>query len=78
MRNNQNELNPEQMEQATGGYVVNDQAANQCWVVRQDGTVIGQAPGLEQAKEFAKGFSASDQVLTPEEYKNLFGRDLIW
>ena len=34
--------------------------------------------GLEKAEEFAKAYGESTRVVSKEEYKNLFGRDLVW
>ena len=43
-----------------------------------DGTVIAPVPGKEKAKEFAKAFSVSQQIMTKEEYERHFGRKLVW
>lgn len=72
------ELNLNEMEKVSGGFVVEDTMANKYWVVRQDGSVIAPAPNKEQAIEFAKAFSTSGTVITREEYKKRFGRDLVW
>ena len=48
------------------------------WIVMQNGTVKGYAPTKEQAKEFAKAFGASTDILTLEGYKKKFGHDLKW
>ncbi len=76
--NNAREINLNEMEKVNGGYVVNDAANNKFWIVRQDGSVIAPAPSLEKAQEFAKDFHTSPSVMTMEEYKKHFGRDLIW
>ncbi len=72
------ELNLEAMEKASGGFVVSDSETNKFWIVRQDGSIIGPAPTMEQAIEFAKPFGESTTVLSKEEYKVRFGRDLVW
>ena len=76
--NNAREINLNEMEKVNGGYVVDDAANNKFWIVRQDGSVIAPAPSLEKAQEFAKEFQTSPSVMTMEEYKKHFGRDLIW
>ena len=76
--NNAREINLNEMEKVNGGYVVNDAANNKFWIVRQDGSVIAPAPSLEKAQEFAKEFQTSPSVMTMDEYKKHFGRDLIW
>ena len=76
--NNTKELNLSEMEKVNGGYVVNDEANSKYWIVRQDGSVIAPAPSLEKAQEFAKDFQTSPSVMTMEEYKKHFGRDLVW
>lgn len=75
---NTREINLDEMEKVSGGYVVNDEANSKYWIVRQDGSVIAPAPSLEKAQEFAKEFQTSPTVMTMEEYKKHFGRDLIW
>ncbi len=71
-------LNMEEMEKATGGYVVDNGTGDKYWVVRQDGKVIGPAPTLNNAIDFAKAFGVSATVMTLEEYKNFFGHELKW
>lgn len=71
-------LNPRELEDVSGGFVVNDPEENKFWIVRQDGSVIGPAPSRENAVEFAKAFNTSPEVITREEYKMKFGRDLVW
>ena len=75
---NAREINFDEMKKVSGGYVVNDEANNKYWIVRQDGSVIAPAPSVEQAQEFAKEFQTSPTVMTMEEYKKHFGRDLVW
>ena len=36
------------------------------------------APTKEKALEFIKAFNESSTVMTPEEYKEHFGRELVW
>ena len=71
-------IEPDDLDKVTGGYVVDDSYSNKYWIVRQNGTVIAPAPSLELAIEFAKEFRTSPSVLTMEEYKAKFGRDLVW
>ena len=78
MENEKMELNLNEMENVTGGYVVDNGTGDKYWVVRQDGSVIAPAPSLEQAVEFAKAFSVSTTVMDLDEYKKHFGRDLKW
>ena len=76
--NTAREINLNEMEKVNAGYVVNDAANNKFWIVRQDGSVIAPAPSLEKAQEFAKEFQTSPSVMTMEEYKKHFGRELVW
>ena len=76
--NNTREINLDEMGKVSGGYVVNDEANNKFWIVRQDGSVIAPAPSMEKAIEFAKDFQTSPSVMTMDEYKKHFGRDLVW
>ena len=78
MNNEKMERNMEEMEKMSGGYVVEDGTGSKYWVVRQDGKVIGPAPTLDNAIDFAKAFGVSTKVMTLEEYKNFFGHDLKW
>lgn len=71
-------LNMEEIEKVSGGYVVDNGTGDKFWVVRQNGNVIGPAPTLESAQDFAKAFGVSATVMTLEEYKNFFGHDLKW
>ena len=64
------------LEKVTGGYVVED--GKNYWIVRQNGSVISPAPDREKAMEFAKIFNTSPTVISVEEYKKIFGRDLVW
>lgn len=72
------ELNWEEMEQASGGYVVDGGTGSKFWIVMQDGTVKGYAPTKAQAQDFARAFGASTTILTPAQYKAKFGHDLKW
>ena len=78
MENKREKLTMEEMEKISGGLVVNDEINKRCWLVREDGTVIGPAPDEVSAADFAKAFSLSQRAITPEEYKTRFGRDLVW
>lgn len=75
---NESPLTPEQLENISGGMIVDDGDGKKFWLVRQNGTVISPVPGLENAVEFAKAYGESTRVVTQEEYKKLFGRDLVW
>lgn len=67
-----------EMEQVSGGLVVDNGTGDKYWIIRQDGTVIGPAPILNDAVSFAKAFNTSQDVITMQEYKKRFGRDLVW
>ena len=77
------ELDLNEMKKVSGGAVVveempGDPNATKYWIVRQDGTVYAPSPSLEQAIECAKQLNLSQQVLTKEQYREMFGRDLVW
>ena len=72
------ELELEDLEKVTGGWVVDDPEENKFWVIRQNGTVIAPAPTREQAIEVARQFNTSPTVITKEEYKAKYGRELEW
>ena len=79
MNENKKTLTLEEMEKVAGGLVVNDVAAKTYWVVRDDGTVIGPAPDAEHAIDYAKAFSGvSQRIISTDEYKKMFGHDLVW
>ena len=78
MNNEMQKLNLDQLEQVSGGLVVEDPVNKKFWVVRQDGSVISPAPDRESAISFAKAFSISQDVMTLEEYRKHFGRELEW
>ena len=71
-------ISPEDLEKVTGGCVVYDPDEDKYWIVRQDGTVIAPVPTRDKAVEFAKAFSTSPDVITMEEYRKKYGRDLVW
>ena len=71
------ELLDENLEEVSGGVLVKDEERNEYWLVRRDGSVIAPVP-LEKGVEFAKAFNTSDRVVTKEEYRKIFGRDLKW
>ena len=75
---NRNEMSQEEMDQINGGVIVDDGDGEKFWLVRQDGTVIAPTPGMQKAIEMAHTFNISTEVLTKEEYKKRFGRDLVW
>ena len=71
-------LDDSALEDVAGGYVVDDGDGKKYWLIRQNGSVISPVPGREMAQEFAKAYSLSTTVLTREEYKKKFGRELVW
>ena len=75
---NKKMLFDEELREVSGGMIVDDGDGKKFWLVRQNGTVISPVPGLEKAEEFAKAYGESTRVVSKEEYKNLFGRDLVW
>ena len=74
--NNAIELSPEDLENISGGLIVED-ADGKFWLVRQNGTVISPVPG-NKATEFADAYGISKDVISSEDYKLKFGRDLVW
>ena len=54
-----------------------DEERHEYWLVRRDGSVIAPVP-MEKGAEFAKAFGTSDEVMTKEEYRKKFGRELKW
>lgn len=75
---NKKSLFDKELREVSGGMIVDDGDGKKYWLVRQNGTVISPVPGLEKAEEFAKAYGESTRVVSKEEYKNLFGRDLVW
>ena len=72
------ELSDLEMEDVSGGLIVDDGDGQKYWLVRQDGTVISPVPGREKAVDFAKAYNISQQIMTREEYRRHFGRELVW
>ena len=72
------QLTAEQLEEAAGGIIVDDGDGKKFWLVRQDGSVIAPVPSLENAKDFAKAYGVSSTVMTKEQYRKHFGRELRW
>ena len=66
------------LENVSGGIIVVEAGNQKYWLVRQNGTVISPVPTLEKAQEFAKAYGISTSVLSRDEYKAKFGRDLVW
>ena len=75
---NESALNLEELENVSGGVIVDDGDGKKFWLVRQDGTVISPVPSREQAIDFAKAYNISTQIMTREEYARHFGRELRW
>ena len=71
------ELFDEYMEDVSGGALVVDDERHEYWLVRRDGSVIAPVP-MEKGAEFAKAFGTSDEVMTKDEYRRKFGRELKW
>ena len=71
------ELLDEYMEDVSGGALVIEDERHEYWLVRRDGSVIAPVP-MEKGAEFAKAFGTSDEVMTKEEYRKKFGRELKW
>lgn len=77
--NEKKALNPDDLENVTGGLIVEEgEEEKKFWLIRQDGTVIAPVPSIEMAVQFANTMSVSPDVITKEEYKMRFGRDLVW
>ena len=68
----------EELEKVTGGVIVDDGDGQKFWLIRQDGTVIAPTFGNDKAMEMAHTFNISPEILTKEEYKKRFGRELEW
>ena len=66
------------LENVSGGLIVDDGDGEKYWLVRQDGTVIAPVPGKEKAIEFAKSFHISTKIMTKEEYFEHYRRELRW
>ena len=75
---NKKSLLDEELNAVSGGMIVDDGDGTKFWLVRQNGTVISPVPGLEKAEDFVKAYGESTKVISREEYKKLFGRDLVW
>ena len=71
-------LNDLDLEEVSGGVIVDDGDGEKFWLVRQNSTVIAPVPSKEKAIEFAKAYSISTQIMTKEEYARHFGRELRW
>ena len=72
------EMNAEDLTSATGGLIVDDGDGKKYWLVRQNGTVISPVPGLKNAQDFIKAYGEDARVISKEEYRRLYGRDLVW
>lgn len=71
-------LENSELEQVSGGFVVVDDENDKVWLVRRNGTVISPVPDTQRGVEFAKAYGESTKIMTKEEYKRFFGRDLVW
>ena len=67
-----------ELEDVSGGVIVDDGDGKKFWLIRQNGTVISPAPSKEKAVEFAQAYHISTQIMTKEEYARHFGRELVW
>ncbi len=67
----------EELDAVSGGLLVDEGNGKQYWLVRRDGSVIAPVP-VEKGAEFAKAYGLSDKVVTKEEYRKIFGRELRW
>ena len=67
----------EELDAVSGGLLVDEGNGKQYWLVRGDGSVIAPVP-VEKGAEFAKAYGLSDKVVTKEEYRRIFGRELRW
>lgn len=72
------EMNLNDLEAVSGGDVVKSGDGKQFWIVRHDGTVAGTAPTQELAIQYAKQLNTSPEIITKEQYKAKYGRDLVW
>jgi hypothetical protein len=78
MTNEFKKLDDLELEEVSGGVIVDDGDGKKFWLVRQDGTVISPVPSREQAIDFAKAYNISPNIMTREEYARHFGRELRW
>ena len=72
------DLNQEELDSVGGGRLVVDDGRGKYWIVRQDGSVIAPTPNKDDAIAFAKAFNTSQDIITLKEYKQKFGRELVW
>lgn len=72
------EMKLEDLESVSGGDVVKSADEKQFWIIRHDGTVAGTAPTKELAIQFAKQLNTSPEIITKEQYKKKYGRELVW
>ncbi len=70
-------LGDEELENAVGGLLVEEGDGKRYWLVRQDGSVIAPIP-IENGREFAQAYGVSERIVTREEYRSMFGRELRW
>lgn len=72
------EMNEEDLGNVTGGLIVDEGDGKTFWLVRQNGTVISPVPGLKKAQDFIKAYGEDTRVISKEEYRKIYGRDLVW
>ena len=72
------EMDAEDLTNVSGGLIVDDGDGKKYWLVRQNGTVISPVPGLKKAQDFIKAYGEDTRVISKEEYRKLYGRDLVW
>lgn len=78
MANEFKKLDELDLEEVSGGVIVDDGDGKKFWLVRQNGTVIAPVPSEKNAIDFAKAYHISTQIMTKEEYARHFGRELAW
>lgn len=74
-------LNLDELKDVTGGTIVvegEEEGEKKFWLIRQDGSVIAPIPSQDMAVQFANSMSVSPDVITKDEYKKRYGREMIW
>ena len=71
------ELNPEELGGVAGGLIVDVGAAYDYRIVDDTtGEVLGKWWSKKNAEEYAHNHAVSREIITPEEYKKRFGKEL--